>query len=278
MILFFDEGNKKFLYVFAIFSLISPIGFSQSSMLDATFGNRGRVVTSINDSSTANDIAIQPDGKIVVGGNTHLAGISYFTLVRYNIDGSLDNTFGNAGKVITTLKHRSTISSITIQMDGKILAGGSVYGSGMSYLTDSGYSVVRYNANGGLDSSFGVNGITLIKMSNGLGYLKKLLVKPNGKIVTAGSVSTMTFQSLPVLVQLNSNGTLDSSFGTNGKVEGYNNDIEVITDMAIGKDGKIYATCQLRNSFYYGDFMLIRYLESGKIDSSFGEKGIARTD
>jgi uncharacterized delta-60 repeat protein len=247
-------------------------------MLDATFGNRGRVVTSINDSSTANDIAIQPDGKIVVGGNTHLAGISYFTLVRYNIDGSLDNTFGNAGKVITTLKHRSTISSITIQMDGKILAGGSVYGSGMSYLTDSGYSVVRYNANGGLDSSFGVNGITLIKMSNGLGYLKKLLVKPNGKIVTAGFVNTMTFQYMPALVQLNTNGTLDSSFGTNGKVEGYINDIEAITDMAIANDGKIIASAQIRNSPYYGDFALMGFLQNGHLDSSFGTNGVVKTD
>lgn len=129
-----------------------------------------------------------------------------------------------------------------------------------------------------IDSLFGKNGITIVKMSNGTGGLKKLLIKPDGKILSAGSVSMPTFESIPVLVQFNSNGSIDSTFGVNGKVEGYINDIERITDMALAKDGKILVSGQLRNAGYIGDFALLRFLENGRLDNSFGINGVVKTD
>ena len=247
-------------------------------MLDVTFGNRGKVVTQINDTSTANDIAIQPDGKIVVGGTATLSGKDYFTLIRYNLDGSLDNTFGSAGKVLTLIKDKSTISSIAIQPDGKIVAGGKAYNNDINILSDSGYVIARFRANGNIDSLFGLNGITTVKMPDGMGELKKLIIKPDGKILTAGTFFTGTFENIPVLVQLNSNGSLDSTFGANGKVVGYIEDIELFTDMALAKDGKILVTGQTKNWGYIGDFNLLRFLPNGVRDNSFGQNGIVRTD
>jgi uncharacterized delta-60 repeat protein len=266
-----------FILTATFFIAMSPL-FSQRSMLDVTFGNGGKVVTPINDTSAANDVAIQPDGKIIVGGSTTVAGRNYFALVRYNIDGSLDNTFGTAGKVVTRLKDRSSISSIAIQDDGKIVAGGSAYNFSTNVFSDSGYTIVRYNMNGIIDSLFGKNGITVVKMSNGTGDLKKLLIKPDGKILTAGTIGKATFENIPVLVQFNSNGSIDSSFGVNGKFEGYVNDVERITDMALAKDGKIFVSGQLRNAGYIGDFALLRFLENGRLDNSFGANGVVKTD
>jgi uncharacterized delta-60 repeat protein len=132
--------------------------------------------------------------------------------------------------------------------------------------------------NGIIDSLFGKNGITVVKMSNGTGDLKKLLIKPDGKILTAGTIGKATFEYIPALVQFNSNGSIDSSFGVNGKFEGYVNDVERITDMALAKDGKILLTGQINNSNYIGDFALLRFLQNGRLDSSFGKNGEVKTD
>ena len=268
--------SKLILLIFLSFSIIASRVHAQT--LDKTFGNVGRVVTMLNDSSTANDIAIQSDGKIIAGGSTTISGSSYFALVRYNGDGSLDNSFGSEGKVVTRVKDRCVISSIAIQSDGKILAGGSAYNDGANIFTDSGYTIVRYRMNGSIDSVFGNNGITIIKMANGTGGLKKLLIKPDGKILTAGSVDMATFESTPVLVQLNADGSIDSSFGTDGKMEQHIDNIEKITDMGLAKDGKILVSGQIKNWEYVGDFALIRFLQNGRLDSSFGTDGIVKTD
>jgi len=270
----FNSFFIKFIYLLFLFISINvfPV-FSQT--LDVTFGNGGKVVTPVNDTSTANNIAIQSDGKIIIGGSTTVSGLYYFTLVRYNADGSLDNTFGKSGKVITPVKDRSAISSIALQPDGKTVAGLAASYSGDLFL-DSSYTIVRYMTDGSIDSVFGNNGRTTVKMSNGLGELKKLLVKPDGKILTAGTVGTPVFENIPALVQFTPNGSLDSSFGTDGKLEGYINDIEEITDIALGKDGKIYATG--RNNKYNNDFVAVRLSSNGTIDSTFGTNGVVKTD
>lgn len=275
----FNTALLKFIYLLclSISINVSPV-FSQTNILDATFGNGGKVITPINDTSAANDIAIQPDGKIIIGGNTTLAGANYSTLVRYNDDGSLDNTFGSGGKIVTQLKDRSLIASIAIQPDGKIVAGGTAHNYSTDLFLDSSYAIVRFKMDGSIDSLFGNNGITTVKMSDGTGELKKLLIKSDGKILSAGFVDKPTFESIPVLVQLNQNGSLDSSFGSNGKQEGYINDIEKITDIVLAKDGKIYATGQMRNWEFVGDFALLRFLPNGSLDSSFGSNGVVKTD
>lgn len=127
--------------------------------LDPSFGNGGVVRTGFRDfRDSAEAVAIQSDGKIVAGGYTNYndgaGGGQDFALARYNINGSLDVLFGNGGKVITVVSpspsQADQITSIEIQPDGKIVAGGQ----GLL-----GATVVRYNANGSLDPTFGNNGI-----------------------------------------------------------------------------------------------------------------------
>src|SRR5690349_20798348 len=95
-------------------------------------------------------VALQPDGKIIIGGWAMVAGNIDFAAVRVTADGSLDNGFGVGGKVITPIgTHVDYASSIVLQSDGKILLGGF-----SSNGTNNDFAMVRYNTDGTLDNGF----------------------------------------------------------------------------------------------------------------------------
>jgi uncharacterized delta-60 repeat protein len=140
------------------FLLLSlSILFAQDGALDLTFNSTGKVTTPIG---LANDegrsIAIQPDGKIVVAGFSYAGNKSNFAVVRYNTDGSLDNTFGSGGKVTTVIGlSTDQAMSVTIQSDGKIVvAGASSPSDGIHF----DIAVVRYTTSGALDVTFNPSG------------------------------------------------------------------------------------------------------------------------
>ncbi|MEQ1353751.1 MAG: delta-60 repeat domain-containing protein [Candidatus Acidiferrum sp.] len=121
------------------------------------FGTGGKTTPFIGGNSCdGSALAIQPDGKIIVGGDSY-QGTSYdFTLARYNSNGTLDNSFGSGGIVTTSLSNiDGMFSALALQLDGKILAAGlKNFGS---FNTD--FAVVRYNSDGSLDNTFGMNGV-----------------------------------------------------------------------------------------------------------------------
>ena len=133
--------------------------------LDQSFGIGGKVITSITSGQDkAYGVVIQPDGKIIVAGySTSTLTGKDFTVVRYNTDGSLDNTFGTNGIVTTDLLlvSEDIAYSVALQTDGKIvLAGYCDNGSNRDA------ALVRYNSNGVLDNTFGTNGIVLTDFEN----------------------------------------------------------------------------------------------------------------
>jgi uncharacterized delta-60 repeat protein len=147
------------------YSDIEVARFNPNGRKDTSFGNgNGFVTTDINGmSDSAGAIAIQSDGKIVVGGLTEVPSDPFQglntrpALVRYNPDGTLDTGFGNGGKVTTALSvTRAEIYDIALQSDGKIVAVGQFYQGGQTT-----FLVIRYNADGTLDSSFGNVGIVM---------------------------------------------------------------------------------------------------------------------
>src|SRR5262249_15461889 len=151
--------------------------------------------------------------------------------VRFNSDGTLDSGFGSAGKVITDFKGLDDgANAIAVQADGKILLGGSgnvnVKGN-----TVTQFALARYNPNGTLDNSFGTKGKVLTDMGNN-GGIGDMVLLSGGKILVSGSVGNHI-----ALARYNSNGTLDTTFGTGGKVV---TSIGIqTTSMAVQGDGKI---------------------------------------
>jgi len=263
----------KHLINLSFFVAFANAVFAQPGTLDKTFGTEGRV---FSESFTAvcHALAIQPDGKIVAAGTgTYDELLGGYFVARYNSDGSLDNTFGNEGRVVTEDFGIRTgrIESIVILPSGKILAAGWVGNYGLIDIV-----LLQYNPNGSLDSSFGVNGIVITDIAK-YDYIYDMAVQTDGKIIVAGNrIKDINHDNLTSFtVRYMPDGSLDKSFGKKGiALTSYSDNID-ITSVALQPDGKIIVGGKYKT---YGDFMLLRYQQDGSLDSSFGGDGIIGYD
>ena len=255
--------------------------------LDSSFGVGGKVVTDFNSVSNGiTKIVLQSDGKIVAGGYVQLdtgneptsvyAPIR-FAFARYNSDGSLDDTFGANGKVVSDFGHRvEFINSLAVQSDGKIVAAGTVG----SELTGFSFAVARYNVNGSLDTSFGTNGLTTtIFNANSYSLIRSVVLQSDGKIVVGGEseadVADGTHSNF-ALARYNTNGTLDTTFGSGGKTTtDFNLSYEKLSRLILQSDGKIVAggSTDNRSNNNSDDVALARYNTNGALDTTFGNGG-----
>jgi uncharacterized delta-60 repeat protein len=269
--------------------------FNNSGTLDTSFGNGG-IVTGFRYRFA---LAIQPDGKMIVAlgdqvffqpdGQVRFAGLPLGSLARYNSEGTVDTTFGDRGNVDflngSGQSVRSHVVAVTIQSDGKIVAGGDViYSTTPQGSGPSNFAVSRYNSNGQPDTSFGTDGIVQTDTLAGeyphaYESVTALAVQSDGKIVAAGGarydgvkVTSTVVDAGLVLVRYNSNGTLDTAFGDRGTVITAGAGIGAL---AIQADGKIIVA----GGFPFGvQFGLARYASDGNLDVTFGMGGIVITD
>jgi uncharacterized delta-60 repeat protein len=253
--------------------------------LDPTFGSAGMVTTDINRSTDiANAVAVQPDGKLIVVGETYknndFSGED-FVVTRYNTDGTLDNTFGSGGRVRTDFPGLAAVpSSVVIQSDGKIVVAGGAFPL-FTFLGN--FELVRYNPNGSLDRSFGNGGIVTTTFPEG-SYASDVALQPDGKIVAAGTVFVNFIPGESsdtdfALARYNPDGSPDSTFGNGGQVS---TDFAGLEDDAfsvlIQPDGKIVAVGSANDPATFYDFAAARYLSNGTIDTTFGVAGKVSTD
>jgi uncharacterized delta-60 repeat protein len=181
--------------------------YNSDGSLDTTFGTGGRVTTDSSGDGSA--LAIRSDGKIVVAGEAR--GETSFVLAQYNSDGSLDTTFGSAGKVVRSDFSSSFHIALVLQPDGKIVIAGGRF---------SDFAQFRYNSDGSLDTTFGSGGLVTTDFSGRDDEAYALAIQFDGKIVAAGRTTTTSGSVLSdfALARYNSDGSLDASFGTGGKV------------------------------------------------------------
>ena len=261
--------------------------------LDANFGTGGIVNYSFgaNSRSAIQSVKLQSDGKIIAGGWTTSDNIVYkFAVARFNIDGSLDTTFGpNQTGVVTTELNNGGMDraySVAIGTDDSIILGGWARGAGFS---SQDFGLVKYEKDGSLDTSFGPNNngkvITPITSSTRLNG-SSIAIKNNGKILLGGWVELIT-PAGPVigsndefmLVQYNIDGSLDSIFGSNGLVivgilpgvtedKGYS--------IAVQPNGQIILAGS--SEIGYSQFAMYRFNINGSIDTRFGTNGKVTTD
>lgn len=179
---------------------------AEAGTLDPTFGTNGIVVTDLGGpSDTGGNIVMQPDGKIVVAGSAELdsnfPGFRTPVIVRYNPDGTLDNTFGTSGKVTAVLRGPTRIA---LQTDGKLVLGGSLNG---------GLALTRYTSTGRLDNTFGTDGVASAGQDGNFSLLfGDLAIQADGKIVVVGTQETGGHTYPSVIARFNENGTLDEDF------------------------------------------------------------------
>jgi uncharacterized delta-60 repeat protein len=209
--------------------------FNSNGTLDTSFGSSGKVIQPIGSSDDEGySLAIQPDRKILLGGYCKIGSNDDFCIARFNSNGTLDTSFGSSGKVIQPIGSFGDYGlSLAIQPDGKILLGGYCAGD---------FCIARFDSNGTLDTSFGSSGKVIQPIGSGNDIGQSLAIQPDGKILLGGYCFINTSNYNFCIARFNFDGTLDTSFGTSGKVIqhiGSYYDYCYGQSLAIQPDGKI---------------------------------------
>ena len=232
---------------------------------DATFGNNGQVTTDfLGFEDDAFSVLIQPDGKIVAVGSANDPATFYdFAAARYLSNGTIDTTFGVAGKVRTDFGDQNfdRARSAALQPDGRIVAAGFAISHGGGVQN---FAVARYTSNGVLDTTFSRDGRTQIDFGTCCQSATKVLLQSDGKIIAVGGASGESSDDDFLLARLSPRGTLDNTFGIGGKVRTSFGDLNGgANGAALQSDGKIVAVgFQATFSNQFANFALARYLNS----------------
>lgn len=205
--------------------------YNSNGTIDSSFGNNGIVKTSVEateQESSHWDMALQTDDKIIACGRTTDGDNGKFSLVRYNSDGSLDQSFGTGGKVVTDFEQpwcEEIAARMETQNDGKIFLAG-YYAPFSGTCNGSTTFFARYNSNGLLDSTFAIGG----KLSSNIfPPPTDIALQNDEKIIISGSVMVSNYSYS--ILRFNPDGSIDSTFGNSGNI---------IIDIAPGND---YAQC-----------------------------------
>ena len=257
--------------------LLALARYNSNGSLDTSFGSGGKVT---GGRSMAESMLVQPDNKILVGG--HIIGVGLanneeFELVRFNPGGTLDESFGSGGEVTSDFSDRQdNILALALQPDGRILAAGVAD----RFAVTADFALARYKPNGKIDKSFGTGGklTTNFNLDNEAAFA--VAVQPDGKIIAVGRTHMVGGSFDFAIARYNSDGTLDSTFDSGGKVttdfsEGY----DQADGVALQPNGKIIVSGWTQNGMSGRfDFGLARYNLNGGLDLSFGVGGKVTTD
>lgn len=226
--------------------------------IDSSFGVNGFVTTSFGSQyDNANSVVVQNDNKIVVSGTSK----GVLKIIRYLENGKIDSSFGKNG--------------ITTYQDGYgqkvILSPNKKF-----FVTTQGFGFIRLKSNGNIDSTFGNNGFAYTTFGYSSEYCYAITIQPNGKILLAGNVTNDGKNFNYAIARFNPNGSIDSTFGTNGKtltsISGLSSfassvAVDSKNNIVVGGGSFNYATLN-------GGITIIRYNSKGKIDETFANQGI----
>ncbi|OHD09657.1 MAG: hypothetical protein A2Y41_04565 [Spirochaetes bacterium GWB1_36_13] len=222
---------------------------ASSGGIDTSFNSGGS-----GTGGTVNSIAVQTDGKILVGG--------YFTsynetfqerIIRLNTDGTLDTAFNSGGAGAS-----NTVYSIALQADSKILIGGEFN----SYNATSQMRIARLNTDGTLDTAFNSGG------AGANGYIYSIAVQADSKILIGGDFTTFNGTSQGRIARLNADGTLDASFNSGGAGAGNN-----VRFIAVQTDGKILIGGGFSSYNATSQGYIARLNTDGTLDTAFNSGG-----
>lgn len=266
--------SLHFLLLFFGLFCIPTIGNSATNEVEPSHALSSVSVTDfgINDDK-AHDLAVQEEGKIVVVGISNNSSDDDIAVARYLKDGTLDPSFNSDGRVTIAVGNNDDAAySVDLQKDGKIVIAGSTRNA-----IDKDFAIIRLTEDGYLDKEFDGDGQVEISFEKGDDIAYQVLVREDGKIVVAGVVESGNNRKGAV-VRLNSDGSLDDSFGLKGKYVIASESETGIYDMILLDDGKILLGGYKKIDDHL-QAALLRVLENGNgLDSTFGDNGIALLD
>jgi uncharacterized delta-60 repeat protein len=229
---------------------VTLTGVPASGSLDPTFGTLGDLPAAM---------VLQADGRVLVGGSSHVTGGALFALARYAADGSPDPSFGSSGEVTTAIGTTDAIQALALQADGRIVAAGSTSGGIVQQV-----ALARYNTDGSLDTTFGTGGKVTTAINSADASATAVAIQPDGRILVAGNALPFFF-----LARYQANGSLDPAFGSVGIVTGQT--VSFARALALQGDGRIIVAEGAST------FALARYSATGVPDGTFGSGGFVTT-
>ena len=249
--------------------------------LDTTFNSSGYRITPVGSGADqAYAVAMQSDGKIVVGGYSYNGTDQDFAVLRYDTDGSLDTDFGSGGKVTTAIgTGNDEAHAMTLDSGGNILLAGFSVGS-----TDD-FALAAYTPDGEPAAILDGPGWLTTTIGSGADEANAVAIQSDGKIVVAGYSYNGSNDDFAV-ARYTTAGRLDTTFGTdhdtNGAPDGYvttaiGSGQDRANAVAIQSDGKIVVAGYSHNGSE-NDFALARYTTVGTLDTDFGTGGKVTTD
>ncbi len=251
---------------------VTVLRFLTNGVPDGSFGIGGSVTSIVGtNGSSPGSIALQGDGKIVVAASASVSG-NDIAILRYNTNGSPDATWNGTGKMLTAIgSSGDAMTTLSIQPDGKIINAGA-----SAFTTVEKFSMLRCASNGALDNSFGSFGKVATSLPNetqSAGYAMAL--QPDHKIIMAGTAVIAPANQLQLaLARFNTNGTLDTTFGTSGAaIASIGLANSLVQSVALQSDGKIVAACRAQNGPFF-KFAVARFLPNGVLDSTYGFGGV----
>ena len=273
------RADDNSLVTFALAKL-TPVG-----SLDASFGDGGKVYTPFDafSSSGALAVAVQSDGKIVAAGHAANPEAHHqtFALARYNVDGSLDSTFGNGGLVLTAIWPETgagpedRANDVAIDGQGRIVVAGETG----NFFYD--FAVARYLPDGSLDESFGDGGVVTTDLG-GDDRANSVAVDADGSILLGGTGGTSAGTDF-VLVRYLDDGTPDAAFGP--AMTDFRGGDDVAHRVLVRPDGTLVLVgtnqlsggCSPATCERYG-FGMAQYDSGGALDGGFGTGGKIEPD
>jgi uncharacterized delta-60 repeat protein len=256
----------KWIFTLAAVMFFSILCRSQPGSLNPQF-NGGTINTTFDASGAqAEDLVVQPDGKVVAAGLAYDAGIPHFAIARYLSNGSLDASFGIGGKVITLIQNGSWAHAIALQHDGKILVGGMTENG-----TSSSFAMSRYLQNGMLDNTFGNGGIVISSFLNASSEIYDLKVLSDGRIIAGGRVDN-GFNIDFALARYLPDGSQDVSFAGGQVVFPVGPGNDFAQSVEVQADGKILLAGTAFNGINH-NMAVTRFTNEGIPDFSFGTDG-----
>jgi uncharacterized delta-60 repeat protein len=242
---------------------------------DLATGDNGRlwkVMTVGSSNDIARAVAIQANGRIVLGGFCDVGGVNQFCMLRYRSGGFVDADFGVSGKVFTAVGGGDSFAfAMAQQPDGKLLLAGRCQSGGTAV-----FCAARYDTDGTLDTTFATNGIALTPVGD-TGYALAIALQPDGRIVLAGRCDSGG-QTNICAVRYLSSGTLDAGFASLGRViTDLSGSQDVAYALAIQSDGKIVLSGGCIVNPPQPSFCLLRYNSNGSLDTSFDGNGMLAT-
>jgi uncharacterized delta-60 repeat protein len=248
---------------------------------DTGFGNNGVFMHELDNEALLYSAVITATGKILLVGSTTDYQTYRMMLIRINADGTLDTSFDTDGVALQSVSlvgPNAEDMAYDVALDdlGNILVCGSSY--------DTNYVrrpvVARFTPDGVLDSTFGVDGVATIPvMAVGESAFKGLVVQPDGKILATGYFGQTELWYLLLLVRFNTDGSLDSTFSTDGIVKhNYGNVDDEGEDLKLNSDGSILVAGMTVTVTYNYSALLMKFTPDGEVDITFGNAGAVEED